>query len=43
MTREDLIVLCDEAIDDLEARGHQDSVALNNLHEIRASLVNEGK
>jgi hypothetical protein len=38
MTTEDLIVLCEEIIDQLE--GNKDlGVVLNNAHEIRASLV----
>lgn len=38
MTDEDLIVLAEEAIDDLEKGSTR--IALDNLQEIRATLVN---
>ena len=41
MSKEDLIVLCEEAIDDLDNR-KVSGVAWDNLHEIRAMLI-EGK
>lgn len=45
MTKEDIIVLCEEAIDYLDEypwreKGEESNVAIRNLHEIRASLVN---
>lgn len=39
MTKEDLIVLCEEAIDELEGE-NKEQQAWKNLHEIRAWLVN---
>jgi hypothetical protein len=41
MSKEDLIVLCEEAIDDLESRKIS-GIAWENLFEIRAALI-EGK
>lgn len=38
MKTEDLIVLCEEIIDQLEGNKDLD-IVLNNAHEIRASLV----
>ena len=38
VTKEDLIVLCEEAIDDLDNKGVEGK-ALSNLHEIRATLI----
>lgn len=38
MSKEDLIVLCEEAINILEASNIQ-NVAWENLHTIRASLI----
>lgn len=38
MKTEDLIVLCEEIIDQLEGNKNLD-IVLNNAHEIRASLV----
>ena len=44
MTREDLIVLCEGAIDSIENKeGDWLGVALENLYEVRASLINEGE
>jgi hypothetical protein len=44
MTKEDLIVLCEGAIDAIENKeGDYLGVALENLYEIRASLINEGE
>jgi hypothetical protein len=43
MTREDMIVMCEEAIVDLEYNGAENTVAWNTLLEIRAYLVNEGE
>lgn len=44
MNKEDLIVLCESAIDSLEDKeGDYLGVALENLYEIRATLVNEGQ
>ena len=44
MTREDLIVLSENAIEAIEDKeGDWLGVALHNLYEIRASLVNEGE
>jgi hypothetical protein len=40
MIKEDLIVLCEEIIDQLE--GNKDlGIVLNNAYDIRASLINE--
>jgi hypothetical protein len=40
MTTEDLIVLCEEIIDQLE--GNKDlGIVLNNAYDIRASLIND--
>ena len=43
MTREDIIVLCEEAIDGYEEGGERAEVKylLDALHEIRATLINE--
>jgi len=43
MTREDMIVLCEEAIADLEYNKAEETVAWNTLLEIRAYLVNKGE
>jgi hypothetical protein len=44
MTKEDLIVLCEGAIDAIENKeGDYLGVALENLYEIRASLINKGE
>jgi hypothetical protein len=44
MSKEDLIVLCEGAIDSIEDKeGDWLGVALSNLYEIRARLVNEGE
>jgi hypothetical protein len=43
MTREDLIVMCEEAIADLEYNDAEDTIAWNTLLEIRAYLVNRGE
>ena len=40
MTKEDLIVLCEEIIDQLEGSKDLD-IVLNNVYDIRASLINE--
>lgn len=43
MTKEDIIVLCEEAIDRIEEGGELDSKAIFELlHEVRAYLVNQG-
>jgi hypothetical protein len=43
VTREDIIVLCEEAIDGYEAGEERAEVKylLDALHEIRAGLINE--
>ena len=43
MNREDIIALCEEALNDLEYNGEEETVAYKNLCEIRASQVNEGE
>jgi hypothetical protein len=43
MTKEDLIVMCEEAIADLEYNDAEDTIAWNTLLEIRAYLVNQGE
>jgi hypothetical protein len=44
MSNEDLIVLAEHAIEAIEdKRGDWLGVALSNLYEIRASLVNRGE
>jgi len=44
MKDEDLIVLCKEAIDRLEDESLPDiSIVLEDLHTIRAALVNRGE
>jgi hypothetical protein len=44
MSNEDVIVLAEEAIDKLEDESMPDlSVVLDNLHAIRAELVNRGE
>jgi hypothetical protein len=43
MTREDLIVMCEEAIADLEYNDAEDTIAWNTLLEVRAYLVNQGE
>ena len=43
MTRDDLIALCDEAINQLEYEKLDEGLVWNNLIEIRATLVNEGE
>lgn len=43
MTRDDLIALCDEAINQLEYENLDAGLVWNNLIEIRASLVNQGE
>lgn len=43
MTRDDLITLCDEAINQLEYEKLDEGLVWNNLIEIRATLVNEGE
>jgi hypothetical protein len=42
MTREDMIVLCEEAIAQLEYDGAEEGTVWDNLLEIRAYLVNQG-
>ena len=42
MTKEDMIVMCEEAITDLEYNDAENTVAWNTLLEIRAYLVNQG-
>ena len=43
MNKEDLIVLCEHAIDALEDKPYEGlGLALENLYEIRAYLVNGG-
>lgn len=43
MTREDIIVLCENSLDTLEQKqGDWIGVVMNNLEEIRAYLVNQG-
>jgi hypothetical protein len=43
MTREDMIVLCEHSIDAIENKqGDWLGVALENLYEIRSTLVNQG-
>jgi len=42
MTKEDVIVLCEEAIAQLEYVGAEEGTVWNNLLEIRAYLVNQG-
>ena len=43
MKREDIIALCEEALNDLEYNSAEETVAYKNLCEIRASQVNEGE
>jgi hypothetical protein len=43
MTREDAIVLCEEAITELEYDGSENTAVWNNLIDIRAYLVNQGE
>lgn len=43
MSREDIIVLCEEAIAQLEYEKLDEGLVWNNLNEIRATLVNEGE
>ena len=44
MAKEDLIVLCEGAIDAIENKeGDYLGATLENLYEIRASLINEGE
>ena len=42
MTREDVIVLCEEAIAQLEYVGAEEGTVWDNLLDIRAYLVNQG-
>ena len=42
MTREDMIASCEDALDDLEYTGAEDSIAWTTLVDIRAYLVNQG-
>lgn len=37
-----MLALCEEAINDLEYNGAEDTIAWNALIEIRAYLVNQG-
>jgi hypothetical protein len=42
MSREDIIVMCEDALDDLEYNGAENTFAWNTLLEVRAYLVNQG-
>jgi len=43
MTREDMIVMCEEALSDLEYNSAENTIAWNALIEVRAYLVNQGE
>jgi len=43
MSREDMIVMCENSIDQLEYEGIDEGLVWNTLLEIRAYLVNQGE